>query len=150
MSNFAIFHIGGDPDNHGNQDFSHLLEKGLLWIGGKQSSKKEEVHNILDDTNYLVSYKSKKLYNDNQGWYDIYQKTGMVHDIDSVDKWKIITDSEPSEDTINYFQNHGVDFLVHVKKVYDGKVDVPNLPKMRRIQTVANPESVESLMALMD
>ena len=150
MSNFAVFHVGGHPDNNGTQDFSHLLAKGLLWIGGKHDLKKEEVSSILSGTNYFISYKSKKLYGDEHGWYDIYEKTGSVHEVDSVDKWKLITDSEPTEETSSYFENNGMDFLIHVKKVYDGKVEVSHLPNMRRIQKITNTNSLSSLMELIN
>ena len=148
MVGCAVFHVGGHPDNNGSQDFTHLLNKGMLWIGGKHDLKKEEVSSILNGAKYFIAYKSKKLYGDEYGWYDIYEKTGSVHQVDSIDKWKMISDDEPSAEDISYFENNGVDFLIHVKKVYNGKVEVSNLPNMRRIQKITNPTSITSLMEL--
>ena len=150
MVGFAVFHVGGHPDNNGEQDFSHLLKKGKLWIGGRSELKKDEVKQIIAGSDYFISYKSKKLYGDDFGWYDIFKKTSDISEIDSIDKWKKVSNDEPTPDDVLYFENNGVDFLINVKKVYEGKVEVSNLPNMRRIQKITNPSSLISLLELVN
>ena len=150
MVGFAVFHVGGHPDNNGKQDFSHLLKKGKLWIGGRSELKKDEVKHIIAETDYFISYKSKKLYNNDFGWYDIYKKVSNISEIDTIDKWKEVSTDDPTSDDIHYFENNGVDYLINVEKVYEGKVEVSNLPNMRRIQKITNPSSFITLLELIN
>ena len=48
-----------------------------MWIGGRSELKKDEVKHIIAETDYFISYKSKKLYKDDFGWYDIYKKVSV-------------------------------------------------------------------------
>ena len=145
---FAVFHMGGHPDNNGDQNLSFLLDKNMICIGGKSITEREDIVKILNKATYFISYKSKKLFNETSGWYNIYKKTGAVHTIDNVEKWCLITNKESTQDTIDYFEENGKDYLIHVEKVYDGKIIIDKLPKMKRLQMITSVNSVEILVNL--
>ena len=159
---FAVFNVGGLPDNNGDQDFHFLLDKGMLWIGTGNIKKDTSnlsskiIENIFEQRDYYISYKSKKIYGDNFGWYDIYQKKSDIHKIDSVEKWKLITDNGnksngtyTQQELSDYFSKGNIDYLIYVDKVYEGKITEKGLPHMRRLQSITNKTVVDNLEKLL-
>ena len=154
---FAVVNVYGHPDND-NMCFEHLLMKGKLWIGARDALKKMEVKSIMNDATYFIIYKPKREYGANGGWFDVYKKTDSVcHEVRTIEEWNKLTNKgmdlpQPimshvaCKDATEYYKDGGVDYLINVVKVFNGRVDSPEqLPNQRRIQRVSNVSNINYL-----
>jgi len=154
--NFSVVNVYGHPEND-NMCFDHLLKKNKLWIGARDAVMKKVVKSIMESTTYFIIYKTRKQYGVDGGWFDVYKKTNSVHEVHSMVEWNKLTNMgkelpQPSkshdatQDAIKYYEDGGVDYLINVDKVYNGRIKSPEqLPNQRRIQRITNPSNINYL-----